>query len=64
MKKKKKKKTLLAFRCCERNRTTVFSLYSRVVPAVESAISGSLLASQAGDVKWRKPGNSGSNKEV
>jgi hypothetical protein len=31
---------------------------------VESAISGSLLASQAGDVKWRKPGNSGSNKEV
>ncbi len=62
--KKKKKKTLLAFRCCERNRTTVFSRYSRVVPAVESVITGSLLASQAGDVKWRKLGNSGRNKEV
>jgi hypothetical protein len=64
--KKTKKRTLLAFRCCERKRTTVF-LGTRefFVHAVESVISlEALLASKAGDVKWRKLGNSGSNKEV
>jgi hypothetical protein len=44
--------------------TTVFLGTREFVPAVESVISGSLLAFKDGDVKWRKLGNSGSNKEV